>query len=88
MDKDIPTEEMTMKMLASRPSTCVTSWQEYDTNRYLYENYVSHFILMLIFICMELNLSPISYLLNVSLSYAQYRSSFLLVLSRSIERSY
>jgi hypothetical protein len=25
MDKDIPTEETTMKMLASRPSSCVTS---------------------------------------------------------------
>jgi hypothetical protein len=27
MDKDIPTEDMTMKMLASRPSSCVTTWQ-------------------------------------------------------------
>jgi hypothetical protein len=26
MDKKIPTEYMTMKMLASRPSSCVTSW--------------------------------------------------------------
>jgi hypothetical protein len=26
MDKDIPTEDMTMKMLASRPSSCVTTW--------------------------------------------------------------
>jgi hypothetical protein len=25
MDKDIPTEEMMMKMLVSRPSSCVTS---------------------------------------------------------------
>jgi hypothetical protein len=25
MDKDIPTEEMTIKMLASCPSNCVTS---------------------------------------------------------------
>jgi hypothetical protein len=32
MDKDIPTEEMTMKMLTSRPSSCVTSWQAYDIN--------------------------------------------------------
>jgi hypothetical protein len=30
MDKDIPTEEMTMKMLASHPSSCVTSWQAYN----------------------------------------------------------
>jgi hypothetical protein len=36
MDKDIHTEEMTMKMLASRPSSCVTSWQVYDINRYTY----------------------------------------------------
>jgi hypothetical protein len=27
MDKDIPTKDMTMKMLASRPSRCVTTWQ-------------------------------------------------------------
>jgi hypothetical protein len=26
MDKDIPIEDMTMKMLASRPSSCVTTW--------------------------------------------------------------
>jgi hypothetical protein len=26
MDKEIPIEDMTMKMLASRPSNCVTSW--------------------------------------------------------------
>jgi hypothetical protein len=34
MDKDIPIEEMMMKMLASRPSSCVTSWQAYDINEY------------------------------------------------------
>jgi hypothetical protein len=34
MDKEIPTEDMTMKMLASRPSSCVTSWQAYDINEY------------------------------------------------------
>jgi hypothetical protein len=32
MDKDIPTKEMMMKMLASRPLSCVTSWQIYDIN--------------------------------------------------------
>jgi hypothetical protein len=36
IDKDIPTEEMTMKMLASHPSSCVTSWQAYDINGYTY----------------------------------------------------
>jgi hypothetical protein len=36
MDKDIPREEMTMKMLASRPSSCATSWQAYDINGYTY----------------------------------------------------
>jgi hypothetical protein len=36
MDKYIPIEDMTMKMLASRPSSCVTSWQTYDINRYTY----------------------------------------------------
>jgi hypothetical protein len=36
MDKDIPTEDMTMKMLASHPSSCVTSWQVYDINGYTY----------------------------------------------------
>jgi hypothetical protein len=36
MDKDIPIEEATMKMLASRPSSCVTSWQAYDINGYTY----------------------------------------------------
>jgi hypothetical protein len=37
MDKDIPTEKTTMKMLASRPSSCVTSWQTYDVNEYTYD---------------------------------------------------
>jgi hypothetical protein len=32
MDKEIHTEDMTMKMLASHPSSCVTSWQAYDIN--------------------------------------------------------
>jgi hypothetical protein len=32
MNKEIPTEDMTMKMLASRRSSCVTSWQAYDIN--------------------------------------------------------
>jgi hypothetical protein len=36
MNKEIPTEDMTMKMLASRPSSCVTSWQAYDINWYTY----------------------------------------------------
>jgi uncharacterized FAD-dependent dehydrogenase len=36
MDKDIPTKEMTMKMLTSRPSSYVTSWQSYDINGYTY----------------------------------------------------
>jgi hypothetical protein len=36
MDKDIPTEEIMMKLLASRPSSCVTSWQAYDINGYTY----------------------------------------------------
>jgi hypothetical protein len=36
MDKDIPIEEAMMKMLASRPSSCVTSWQAYDINGYTY----------------------------------------------------
>jgi hypothetical protein len=34
--KEIPIEDMTIKMLASRPSSCVTSWQAYDINRYTY----------------------------------------------------
>jgi hypothetical protein len=37
MDKDIPTEKTTMKMLASRPSSCVTSWQTYNVNGYTYD---------------------------------------------------
>jgi hypothetical protein len=32
MDKEIPIEDMMMKMLTSRPSSCVTSWQAYDIN--------------------------------------------------------
>jgi hypothetical protein len=36
MDQDIPTEETMLKMLASRPSSCVTSWQAYDINEYTY----------------------------------------------------
>jgi hypothetical protein len=36
MDKEIPIEDMIMKMLASRPSSCVTSWQTYDINGYTY----------------------------------------------------
>jgi hypothetical protein len=32
MDKYLHIEEMTIKMLASRPSSCVTSWQAYDIN--------------------------------------------------------
>jgi hypothetical protein len=36
MDKDMSTEEMTMTMLASHLSSCVTSWQAYDINRYTY----------------------------------------------------
>jgi hypothetical protein len=36
MKKDIHTEDMTMKMLASRPSNCVISWQAYDINGYTY----------------------------------------------------
>jgi hypothetical protein len=35
-DKEIPTEDMMMKMLTSRPSICVTSWQAYDINGYTY----------------------------------------------------
>jgi hypothetical protein len=34
MDKDIPTEDMTMKMLASCTSSCITTWQAYDINGY------------------------------------------------------
>jgi hypothetical protein len=36
MDKEIPTKDMMMKMVASRPSSCVTSWQAYDINGYTY----------------------------------------------------
>jgi hypothetical protein len=36
MDKEIPTEDMTIKMLASHPSSCITSWQVYDINGYTY----------------------------------------------------
>jgi hypothetical protein len=36
MDKEIPIEDMMMKMLASRPSSCVTTWQGYDVNGYTY----------------------------------------------------
>jgi hypothetical protein len=36
MDKEIPTEDMMMNMLASHPSSCVTSWQAYDINGYTY----------------------------------------------------
>jgi hypothetical protein len=36
MEKDIPTEDTMMKMLASRPSSCVISWQAYDINGYTY----------------------------------------------------
>jgi hypothetical protein len=40
MDKDIPyresEEEMMIKMLASGPSTCVSSWQAYDINGYTF----------------------------------------------------
>jgi hypothetical protein len=36
MDKEIPIEDMTMKMLASHPSSCVTTWQAYAINGYTY----------------------------------------------------
>jgi hypothetical protein len=36
MDKEIPTEDMMMKMLTSRPSSYVTSWQAYGINGYTY----------------------------------------------------
>jgi hypothetical protein len=32
MDKEITIEDVMMKMLASCPSSCVTSWQAYDIN--------------------------------------------------------
>jgi hypothetical protein len=36
MDKYIPTKDITMKMLASHPSSCVTTWQAYYINGYTY----------------------------------------------------
>jgi hypothetical protein len=36
MDKYIPIEEATMKILTSRPSSCVTSWQACNINGYTY----------------------------------------------------
>jgi hypothetical protein len=36
MDKEIPTEDMMIKMLTSLPSSCVISWQAYDINGYTY----------------------------------------------------
>jgi hypothetical protein len=36
IDKEVSTEDMTMKMLDSHPSNCVTSWQVYDINGYTY----------------------------------------------------
>jgi hypothetical protein len=36
MNKEIPTEDMTMKMLASQPSSCAASWKAYDINGYTY----------------------------------------------------
>jgi hypothetical protein len=36
MDKEIPTEDMMIKMLASRSSSCVTSWKSYNINWYTY----------------------------------------------------
>jgi hypothetical protein len=36
MHKEIPTKDMMMKMLASHPSSCVTSWQVYHINGYTY----------------------------------------------------
>jgi hypothetical protein len=36
MDKKIPREDLTMKILTSCPSNCVTSWQTYDINGYTY----------------------------------------------------
>jgi hypothetical protein len=36
MDKEIPTEDMTIKMLTSHLSSCVTLWQTYDINGYTY----------------------------------------------------
>jgi hypothetical protein len=36
MEKDIPIEDMMMKMLTSHPSSYVTSWQAYAINGYTY----------------------------------------------------
>jgi hypothetical protein len=36
MDKELPTEETKMKILASHPSNYVTSWQAYNINGYTY----------------------------------------------------
>jgi hypothetical protein len=36
IDKEIPTEDMMMKILAFHPSSYVTSWQAYDINGYTY----------------------------------------------------
>jgi hypothetical protein len=36
MDKNISTEDITMKMLAPHPSSYVTTWQAYDINGYTY----------------------------------------------------
>jgi hypothetical protein len=36
MGKEIPTEDMIMKMMASHPSSCVTSWKACDINGYNY----------------------------------------------------
>jgi hypothetical protein len=36
MDKEISTEDIMMKMLASCPSSCVTTWQVYVINGYTY----------------------------------------------------
>jgi hypothetical protein len=36
MNKYIPIEDMMIKILASHPSSCVTSWQAYDINGYTY----------------------------------------------------
>jgi hypothetical protein len=36
MEKNIPIENMMMKMLTSHPSSCVITWQAYDINGYTY----------------------------------------------------
>jgi hypothetical protein len=55
MDKEIPTEDITMKMLSSRPSSCVTSWQAYDINGYTSYTYkiFKYIILTSIIICVK-----------------------------------